>query len=249
MQAAGIRRLNVSLDTLDPQAFRRIARGGDLASVLAGMERASAMGMQIKVNMVPMRGHNLDQVLPLLDYCLERGFELRFIELMRMGHLARDQNVFLQQFVGLDQLLALIAGKHAYVQVDAPLDATALRYQVPGTGHFGVIANESVPFCRTCSRLRLSSTGWLHGCLSSGNRHFVGDLLEKTAPSGAAGAAALAGQGLGRQAGPGVLRRCDGDEGDWRLKLAQKLHPPAIRRFFRRRPLEERCVAWFCCWR
>ena len=116
LQAAGIRRLNVSLDTLDPQAFRRIARGGDLASVLAGMELASAMGMQIKVNMVPMRGHNLDQVLPLLDYCLERGFELRFIELMRMGHLARDQNVFLQQFVGLDQLLALIAGKHAYVR-------------------------------------------------------------------------------------------------------------------------------------
>ncbi|WP_426809218.1 GTP 3',8-cyclase MoaA [Pseudomonas sp. WOUb67] len=179
LQAAGIRRLNVSLDTLDPQAFRRIARGGDLASVLAGMEQASALGMRIKVNMVPMRGHNLDQVLPLLDYCLERGYELRFIELMRMGHLAREHNAFVQQFVGLEQLLALIGGKHAYVQVDAPLDATALRYAIPGIGHFGIIANESVPFCRTCSRLRLSSTGWLHGCLSSGNRHFVGDLLEK----------------------------------------------------------------------
>jgi len=179
LQAAGIRRLNVSLDTLDPVAFRRIARGGDLASVLSGLQQASALGMQVKVNMVPMRGHNLDQVLPLLDYCLERGFELRFIELMRMGHLARDHNAFVQQFVGLDQLLALIGDKHAYAQVDAPLDATALRYQIPGKGHFGVIANESVPFCRTCSRLRLSSTGWLHGCLSSGNRHFVGDLLEK----------------------------------------------------------------------
>ena len=179
LQAAGVRRLNVSLDTLDPQAFRRIARGGDLASVLAGMEQASALGMRIKVNMVPMRGQNVDQVLPLLDYCLARGFELRFIELMRMGHLARDSNVFLQQFFGLDQLLALIGSKHAYVQVDAPLDATALRYEIPGVGHFGVIANESVPFCRTCSRLRLSSTGWLHGCLSSGSRHFVGDLLNK----------------------------------------------------------------------
>ena len=179
LQAAGIRRLNVSLDTLDPQAFRRIARGGDLASVLAGMEQASALGMRIKVNMVPMSGHNLDQVLPLLDYCLARGFELRFIELMRMGHLAREHNAFVQQFVGLDQLLTLIGDKHAYVQVEAPLDATALRYQIPGVGHFGIIANESVPFCRSCSRLRLSSTGWLHGCLSSGNRHFVGDLLEQ----------------------------------------------------------------------
>ncbi|GLO14222.1 GTP 3',8-cyclase 1 [Pseudomonas putida] len=178
LQAAGVRRLNVSLDTLDPQAFRRIARGGDLASVLAGMEQASALGMRIKVNMVPMRGQNLDQVLPLLDYCLARGYELRFIELMRMGHLARDHNTFLHQFVGLDQLLMLIGSRHAYLQVDAPQDATALRYQIPGIGHFGVIANESVPFCRTCSRLRLSSTGWLHGCLSSSNRHYVGDLLE-----------------------------------------------------------------------
>ncbi len=176
---AGIRRLNISLDTLDPEAFRRIARGGDLATVLDGLEQARAAGLKIKLNMVPLRGQNLDQVLPLLDYCLERGFELRFIELMRMGHLARDQNSFLQQFVGMPELLAMIAERYEYRQADAPLDATALRYQIPGQGYFGVIANESVPFCRTCSRLRLSSTGWLHGCLSSSNRHYVGDLLDK----------------------------------------------------------------------
>lgn len=179
LRAAGIRRLNVSLDTLDPLAFRRIARGGDLASVLDGMAQASAAGMAIKVNMVPMRGQNLDQVLPLLDYCLARGYELRFIELMRMGHLARDSNAFLQQFVGLEQLLAVIGETHEFEQAQRPVDATALRYRIPGKGHFGVIANESVPFCRACSRLRLSSTGWLHGCLSSSNRHFVGDLLDK----------------------------------------------------------------------
>lgn len=176
---AGIARLNVSLDTLDPTAFRSIARGGDLATVLDGMTQASAAGIKIKVNMVPLRGQNLDQVLPLLDYCLERGYELRFIELMRMGHLASDSNAFLQQFVGLQQLLQVIGEHHEYLQADAPVDATALRYQIPGKGHFGVIANESVPFCRTCSRLRLSSTGWLHGCLSSSNRHYVGDLLDK----------------------------------------------------------------------
>lgn len=176
---SGIRRLNVSLDTLDAHAFRAIARGGDLPTVLAGLEEARAAGLQIKLNMVPLRGQNLDQVLPLLDYCLERGFELRFIELMRMGHLARDGNGFLQQFVGMPELLAMIGEQHAFVQADAPVDATALRYEIPGQGFFGVIANESVPFCRTCSRLRLSSTGWLHGCLSSSNRHYVGDLLDK----------------------------------------------------------------------
>jgi cyclic pyranopterin phosphate synthase len=176
---AGVRRLNVSLDTLDPDHFRSIARGGDLASVLDGLEQARAAGIKIKVNMVPLRGQNLDQVLPLLDYCLERGFELRFIELMRMGHLASDANAFLAQFVSLPQLLALIGEHHEYLQASAPVDATAIRYEIPGRGFFGVIANESVPFCRTCSRLRLSSTGWLHGCLSSSNRHFVGDLFDK----------------------------------------------------------------------
>jgi len=175
----GIRRLNISLDTLDAAAFRSIARGGDLASVLDGLQLARAAGMQIKVNMVPLRGQNLDQVLPLLDYCLANGFELRFIELMRMGHLARDHQMFQRQFIGMPELLTLIGSRYDYVQADAPVDATALRYAIPGVGHFGVIANESVPFCRTCSRLRLSSTGWLHGCLSSSNRHYVGDLLDK----------------------------------------------------------------------
>lgn len=176
---AGINRLNVSLDTLNPDAFRLIARGGDLSSVLDGLEASRAAGIKIKLNMVPLRDQNLDQVLPLLDYCLERGFELRFIELMRMGHLARDPNGFQRQFVGMSELLALIARYYEYQQADAPQDATALRYEIPEQGFFGVIANESVPFCRTCSRLRLSSTGWLHGCLSSSNRHFVGDLLDK----------------------------------------------------------------------
>ncbi|AYC33393.1 radical SAM protein [Pseudomonas cavernae] len=176
---AGIRRLNISLDTLDAEDFRKIARGGDLASVLDGLEQARAAGLKIKINMVPLRGQNLVQAVPLLEYCLERGFELRFIELMRMGHLARDPNAFLQQFVGMPELLARIGERYSYVQAEAPLDATALRYEIPGKGFFGVIANESVPFCRTCSRLRLSSTGWLHGCLSSSNRHYIGDLLDK----------------------------------------------------------------------
>ncbi|HSC83042.1 MAG TPA: radical SAM protein [Pseudomonas sp.] len=175
----GIRRLNISLDTLDPDAFRRIARGGDLPTVLQGLDEARAAGLKIKLNMVPLRGQNHEQVLPLLDYCLERGFELRFIELMRMGHLSREDGNFQRQFYGMEELLEVIGSRYEFVQADAPLDATALRYEIPGLGFFGVIANESVPFCRTCSRLRLSSTGWLHGCLSSSNRHYVGDLLDK----------------------------------------------------------------------
>ncbi|AMR67460.1 GTP 3',8-cyclase MoaA [Aquipseudomonas alcaligenes] len=175
----GLKRINVSLDTLDPVAFKHIARGGDLPTVLQGLAEARAAGLKIKINMVPLRGQNHEQVLPMLDYCLENGFELRFIELMRMGHLAREGASFQQQFYGMPELLEKVAERHEFVQAPAPLDATALRYEIPGHGFFGVIANESVPFCRTCSRLRLSSTGWLHGCLSSSNRHYVGDLLDK----------------------------------------------------------------------
>ncbi|BCR24245.1 GTP 3',8-cyclase MoaA [Aquipseudomonas alcaligenes] len=175
----GLKRINVSLDTLDPVAFKRIARGGDLPTVLQGLAEARAAGLKIKINMVPLRGQNHEQVLPMLDYCLENGFELRFIELMRMGHLAREGASFQQQFYGMPELLEKVAERHEFVQAPAPLDATALRYEIPGRGFFGVIANESVPFCSTCSRLRLSSTGWLHGCLSSSNRHYVGDLLDK----------------------------------------------------------------------
>ncbi|KRW62126.1 GTP 3',8-cyclase MoaA [Pseudomonas sp. TTU2014-080ASC] len=175
----GIRRLNISLDTLDPQRFREIARGGDLASVLEGLRLAREAGLKIKINMVPLRGQNLDQVMPMLDYCIDNGFELRFIELMRMGHLSHDYAGFKRQFVGLDELLEQISQHYQYTQAEAAVDATAIRYQIVGRGFFGVIANESVPFCRTCSRLRLSSTGWLHGCLSSTQRHFIGDLLNE----------------------------------------------------------------------
>ena len=89
------------------------------------------------------------------------------------ANTANDQNQLVME------TMKKVAERHEFVQAPAPLDATALRYEIPGHGFFGVIANESVPFCRTCSRLRLSSTGWLHGCLSSSNRHYVGDLLDK----------------------------------------------------------------------
>ncbi|SFA97107.1 GTP 3',8-cyclase MoaA [Azotobacter beijerinckii] len=176
--AAGVERINVSLDTLDAGALRRIARGGDLAEVLEGIERALAAGMRVKINMVPLRGHNHEQVLPMLEYCLARGMELRFIELMRMGHLARDPRTFQRQFFGMAEILATISERYAFASAPRALDATVQRFEIPGRGHFGVIANESAPFCSQCSRARLSSTGWLHGCLSSSRSHYLGDVLE-----------------------------------------------------------------------
>lgn len=175
LAGSGIARLNVSLDTLNPMRFRQIARGGDLNTVLAGIDAMLDLGLKVKVNMVPLRSRNLDEVVPMLDYCLERGIELRYIELMRMGHLVTGKG-FRTDFVSMDSLLDTIGEKHGFVRIGAPHDSTAARFQVPGRGVFGIIANESEPFCKSCTRLRLSSAGHLYGCLSNSRRQFIGDL-------------------------------------------------------------------------
>ncbi len=174
---AGIRRINVSLDTLDPARFAKLARGGDLQAVLAGLDRARELGLQVKLNMVPMRGHNDDQVPVMLDYALAHGMELRFIELMRMGHL-KEPGRFETLFYPMQEILDAIASHHEFRPAPTAGDATARRWEIPGRGYFGIIPNESAPFCTTCSRLRLTAQGHVYGCLSNTRRHRIADLLE-----------------------------------------------------------------------
>ena len=173
--AAGLRRINVSLDTLDAAAFRAIARSGDLAAVQSGIGRMLDAGLKVKINMVARRS-NADQILPMLDYCFERGIEPRFIELMNMGHL-RNGDQFNREFLGMDDILALIGQRYEYARAAAPRDSTAVRFEAPGKGAFGFCANVSAPFCSTCTRLRLASNGHLYGCLSNERHHDVRPVL------------------------------------------------------------------------
>jgi cyclic pyranopterin phosphate synthase len=173
---AGLKRINVSLDTLSADKFRSIARSGDLATVLSGIEKLQSAGVRIKINMVPMKGINDDQILPMLEYCMARGIELRFIELMNMGHLQGSVE-YRDQFFAMADILALIETNHSVQRIQAPFDSTAVRYSVDTTGAIGIIANESEPFCQTCSRLRLSSNGKLYGCLSSAENYDLTELL------------------------------------------------------------------------
>jgi cyclic pyranopterin phosphate synthase len=173
---SGLQRINVSLDTLNPDRFRAIARSGDLETVLGGLADLKAAGIKVKINMVPMKTANADQILPMLDYCLENGFELRFIELMQMGHLKTSQ-AFQRDFLGMAEILETIGTRHEFTRTDAPYDSTAVRYEIPGAGCFGIIANESEPFCSACTRLRLSSNGFLYGCLSNAVSHDVRPIL------------------------------------------------------------------------
>lgn len=175
---SGIKRINVSLDTLNPLRFRKIARSGDLETVLDGIDMLLDAGIKVKINMVPLRSQNVSEVLTILDYCLERGIELRFIELMRMGHLLTSSS-FVEDFISMDELLDVIREKYEFERTDAPYDSTSVRFKIPGKGVFGIIANETEPFCSACTRLRISSDGYLYGCLSNSNRHYIGDLLDQ----------------------------------------------------------------------
>jgi cyclic pyranopterin phosphate synthase len=173
---SGMQRINISLDTLNRDKFRDIARSGDLNTVLHGIELMQAAGLKVKINMVPMRGVNDDQIIPLLEYSLERNIELRFIELMNMGHLQASP-LYGRQFYSMQEILDCIGERFSFTRTDASFDSTAVRYSIPKHGAFGIIANESEPFCKNCTRLRLSSNGDLYGCLSSARSQSIADIL------------------------------------------------------------------------
>lgn len=173
---SGIQRINLSLDTLNPLRFRKIARGGDLKTVLAGLDALLDAGLLVKINMVPIRGDNHGEVLSMLQFCLQAGAELRYIELMRMGHLAYSAD-FNRQFFSMGSILDAIATRYEFSQIQSDYDSTAQRFVIPGQGVFGIIANESQPFCRHCTRLRLASNGQLFGCLSNAKHYDIRPLL------------------------------------------------------------------------
>lgn len=108
----------------------------------------------------------------MLDYCLDRGIELRYTELMRMGSLAKG-NGFQSGFLSLQALLDIIRKEYECARTDVPYDSTSVRYQIPGRGVFGIIANVCEPFCRSCTRLRLSPDGYLYGYLRNARRQHI----------------------------------------------------------------------------
>lgn len=164
LAAAGLHSVNVSLDAVEPEVFFRIARRNLLPDVTAGIDAALKAGLSVKVNSVIMRGINEQQILPLLDFAMTRGIELRFLELMRMGHFYSHH--FDQYFFSMEEIHAVIQSKYSARPLERNASATALRWQLADGYTYGIIANESRPFCADCDRLRLDSFGTIFGCLS-----------------------------------------------------------------------------------
>ena len=164
LREAGLEALNVSLDAVDEEVFFRVSRRHNAARIIRGIDAALQAGLAVKINAVVMRGINDGEVLPLLDLAISRGVPIRFLEVMAMGHLHADADRYL---FPQEEILRVIGSRHRLEALPREEGATA-RYWKTEEGHvFGIIANESEPFCRDCDRLRLDSSGRIFGCLSS----------------------------------------------------------------------------------
>ncbi len=166
LHEAGLDRVNVSLDTLDAETFRQLARRDRMADVLAGLEAAAATGLApVKVNAVLMRGLNDDEAVELLQFCLDRGYELRFIEQMPLDaqHGWRRENM-----VTADEILAALSVKFE-LTADDPADRGSAPAEVflvdGGPARVGVIGSVTRPFCGSCDRVRLTADGQVRNCL------------------------------------------------------------------------------------
>ena len=161
---AGLTRANISMDTLDPERFHKLTRRNRLHDVIAGIDAALAAGLTpIKINAVPMREVNLDEVADLLDWCLERGLELRFIEQMPLdaGHIWNRSTMVTQA-----EMIELLSVRHELTPIPGRGAAPAERFLVDGgPGTVGIIASVTAPFCGACDRLRLTADGQLRNCL------------------------------------------------------------------------------------
>lgn len=169
--AAGLDRVNVSLDSLDPQRYAQLTRRDRLGDVLRAIEAADLAGLTpVKINSVIMRGVNEPDIVPLARFCLERGYELRFIEQMPLGpkgEWTRDGMVTADEILAaLGERFELTAAEEARGAAPAQLWQVAPGPDHPG-GRVGVIASVTHPFCGDCDRTRVTSDGQVRTCLFS----------------------------------------------------------------------------------
>lgn len=159
---AGLRSINISLDTFDAERFKQIARRDGFGTVWANIRSAMSRGLRVKVNMVVMRGVNDDEILRFMELTREHPVHVRFIEFMPFAgnHWGRDR------VYTLAEMLGHIGSVHSFEKLTDDPHSTAKAYRVPGwPGTFAVISTVTEPFCGDCDRLRLTAEGRMRNCL------------------------------------------------------------------------------------
>jgi GTP 3',8-cyclase len=163
LRDAGVRRLNVSLDTLDPGRFKAITRWGELAQVMAGLDAAARAGLAIKLNAVALKGVNEDEIDDLIRFAHGRGFDLTLIETMPMGEIDGDRT---EQYLPLSLVRARLMQNWTLEDIPFRTGGPARYVRIKETGgRLGFITPMTHNFCESCNRVRLTCTGTLYMCL------------------------------------------------------------------------------------
>jgi len=159
----GVRRLNVSLDTLDAAKFREITRWGDLDKVLAGIDAAQAAGLHIKINAVALKGVNDEEIPALIDWSHGRGMDLTLIEVMPMGEIGVGR---IDQYLPLSMVRANLERRYTLTDLPDNTGGPARYVRIAETGgRLGFITPMTHNFCEACNRVRITCTGTIHTCL------------------------------------------------------------------------------------
>jgi cyclic pyranopterin phosphate synthase len=183
--ASGVRRVNVSLDSLDRDKFAHITRRGRLEQVLEGIAAAKAAGLQVKINMVALKGINEDEIGPMLRWCAGQGFDLTLIETMPLGEV--DDRA--EQFMPLDAVRRELERTFTLVPSLARTGGPARYYDVAELGlRLGLITPISDNFCSGCNRIRVTATGTAYGCLGHDQKVELRGLLRSGDVAGAGAA-------------------------------------------------------------
>jgi cyclic pyranopterin phosphate synthase len=173
--AAGVRRINVSLDTLDPARFTQMTRWGKIEQTLDGIFAAKAAGLAIKINAVAMKGVNEDEYDAMLAWCGEHGFDLCLIETMPMGEISGDRT---QQYLPLSIVRGRLRKSWTLEDTDYRTGGPARYFNIAETGQrIGFITPMTHNFCESCNRVRLTCTGTLYMCLGQNDAAEFRDLL------------------------------------------------------------------------
>ncbi|MFQ5951788.1 MAG: GTP 3',8-cyclase MoaA [Candidatus Omnitrophota bacterium] len=173
LKAAGLRRINISLDTLKEDKFRRITRGGSLHNTLEGIEKAKEIGLDpVKLNMVVMKGINEDEIIDFADFAFSKGVILRYIELMKVAPLWREEYV-----MPIEEVKGICENAFKLQRTENPDSGPAEYYEVAGKGLLGYIKTDGYN-CMSCSRLRLTSMGEFKTCLYEPRGLHLKELLE-----------------------------------------------------------------------
>jgi cyclic pyranopterin phosphate synthase len=159
----GVKRINVSLDTLDPEKFKALTRWGDLAKVLGGIDAAQEAGLHVKINAVALKGENEHEIAPLMEWAHGRGMDLALIEVMPLGDVGTER---VDQYLPLSLVRARLAEKYTLEDIAFRTGGPARYVEVKETGgKLGFITPLTHNFCEGCNRVRLTCTGTLYMCL------------------------------------------------------------------------------------